>query len=203
MAVVNKFNVNRKQVTLDADIIENMSANDVSYNASIQYNENTVGDKLSKLSHQVIYDVTENNDGVTFASLSELLSSENLSTLIPSTVRCGGMSIRFVNSSDNKYVQYRYIGTETTGNPNLFINADNWQGVDDKPIAESENALYVDMTGKRSVNLINSNTTWIDGYYTNTIGGNLVEQSGLSTTEKISVTGGLKMFFFFIYRYLD
>ena len=92
MAVVNKFNVNKQQVTLDADIIENMSANDVSYDSSLQYDENTVGDKLSKLE----YDVTVNNDGETFASLSELLSSENLSTLIPIVVRCGGMSIRFV-----------------------------------------------------------------------------------------------------------
>ena len=50
MAIVNKFNVNKQQVTLDADIIENMSANDVSYNASTQYDENTVGDKLNKLS---------------------------------------------------------------------------------------------------------------------------------------------------------
>ena len=196
MSIVNKFNVNKQQVTLDADIIENMSANDVSYNASTQYDENTVGDKLSKLNQQVIYDVTENNDGATFDSLSELLSSENLSTLIPSTVKCGGMSIRFVNSSDNKYVQYRYMGTETTGNPNPFINAANWQGVDDKPTAESENVLYVDMAGKRSVNLINSNTTWIDGYYINTISGDFVEYSGLSTTEKISVIGRTKMFFF-------
>ena len=46
MAVVNKFNVNREQVTLDADIIENMSANDVSYDDSTQYDEKTVGDKL-------------------------------------------------------------------------------------------------------------------------------------------------------------
>ena len=52
------------------------------------------------------YDVTANNNGATFTSLSTLLSSENLSTLIPSAVRCGGMSIRFVQSSDNKYVQY-------------------------------------------------------------------------------------------------
>ena len=49
MTVVNKFNVNKQQVTLDADIIENMSANDVSYNSSLQYDENTVGDKLSEL----------------------------------------------------------------------------------------------------------------------------------------------------------
>ena len=62
--------------------------------------------KLSKLESEVIYDVTANNDGATFSSLSALLSSENLSTLIPTSVRHGGMSIRFVQSSDNKYVQY-------------------------------------------------------------------------------------------------
>ena len=49
MTVVNKFNVNKQQVTLDADIIENMSANDVSYNDSSQYKESTVGKKLSEL----------------------------------------------------------------------------------------------------------------------------------------------------------
>ena len=114
MAIVKRFNVNKQEVALDADIIENMSANDVSYNDSVQYNENTVGNKLSELSQhgqQMIYDVTVNNDGVTFASLSELLSDENLSTLIPVAVRCGGMSIRFLNSSDNKYVQYMLLTT--------------------------------------------------------------------------------------------
>lgn len=60
-----------------------------------------------KLESQVIYDVTANNSGATFDSLSALLSNENLSTLIPSEVRCGGMSIRFVQSYDNKYVQCR------------------------------------------------------------------------------------------------
>ena len=106
MAIVKRFNVNKEKATLDAEIIENMSANDVSYDASTQYDENTVGNKLSELEKEVIYDVTANNDGVTFDSLSVLLSSENLSTLIPVDVRCGGMSIRFIKSSDNKYVQY-------------------------------------------------------------------------------------------------
>ena len=54
-----------------------------------------------------IYDVSAHNNGATFASLSALLSAENLSTLIPTAVRCGGMSIRFIQSSDNRYVQYR------------------------------------------------------------------------------------------------
>ena len=43
-----------------------------------------------------IYDVSYHNNGVTFESLPALLSAENLSTLIPSEVRCGGMSIRFI-----------------------------------------------------------------------------------------------------------
>ena len=48
MAIVNKFNVNKEQVTLDADIIENMSANDVSYNSSLQYNSGEI--KVTSLS---------------------------------------------------------------------------------------------------------------------------------------------------------
>ena len=61
-----------------------------------------------------IYDVSYHNNNATFGSLSELLSSENLSTLIPTEVRCGGMTIRFVQSSDNRYVQYRLMSNEFT-----------------------------------------------------------------------------------------
>lgn len=85
-------------------------------------------DDIATLRQQVIYDVTVNNDGSTFGSLSALLSDENLSTIIPTSVRHGGMSIRFVQSTDNKYVQYRYIGTDTT--PAFFANVANWQDND-------------------------------------------------------------------------
>lgn len=71
--------------------------------------EASTTEKLSELESEVIYDVTANNSGATFASLSALLSSEDLSTLIPITARCGGMSIRFVKSSDNIYIQYRLM----------------------------------------------------------------------------------------------
>ena len=137
MAIVNKFNVNKEQVTLDADIIENMSANDVSYNASTQYDENTVGEKLSELESKVIYDVTANNNEATFASLSALLSSENLSTLIPSEVRCGGMTIRFVQSSDNKYVQYRLMSDEFTK------DITQWAIDDESVYVENPEFIYV------------------------------------------------------------
>ena len=51
-----------------------------------------------------IYDVSYHNNGATFESLDALLSDDNLSTLIPTAIRCGGMTIRFIQSSDNKYV---------------------------------------------------------------------------------------------------
>ena len=89
----------------------------------------------------MIYDVTKNNptagpnnDGK-FESLSALLSDENLSTLIPSAVRCGGMSIRFVQTSDNKYVQYRLMADS------FSTTKVDWQGVDDEPTAGSKNLV--------------------------------------------------------------
>ena len=82
-----------------------------------------------------IYDVSYHNSGATFSSLSELLNSENLSTLIPTAVRCGGMSIRFVQSSDNKYVQYRLMSDSFNTTPV------NWQGVDDEPTVGSDNFI--------------------------------------------------------------
>lgn len=90
-----------------------------------------------------VYDVTSHNDGAVFESLSTLLGSANLSTLIPISVRRGGMSIRFIQgsvpNSDNKYVQYRYMGTDVTGTPNPFLDIVNWQGVDKELVAGSHN----------------------------------------------------------------
>ena len=82
-----------------------------------------------------IYDVSAHNNGATFSSLSELLSAENLSTLIPSEIRCGGMSVRFIQSSDNKYVQYRLMTSEWS------LTENDWQGVDDVPTDGSDNLV--------------------------------------------------------------
>ena len=92
-------------------------------------------EKLTELEKEVIYDVTANNSGATFASLSALLSDENLSILIPVSVRCGGMSIRFLQSSDNKYVQYRLMADSWS------TTESDWQGADDEPTAGSDNLV--------------------------------------------------------------
>lgn len=82
-----------------------------------------------------VYDVTANNNNAKFVSLSALLSSENLNTLIPSAKRKGGMSIKFVLSSDNIYVQHRLMTEE------FSTDVEDWQGVDNVPTANSKNLV--------------------------------------------------------------
>lgn len=81
-----------------------------------------------------VYDVSAHNNSAVFESLSTLLSSSNLDTLIPTSVRHGGMSIRFIQSSDNKYVQYRLMSDT------FNATESNWQGVDNE-IADNNNII--------------------------------------------------------------
>lgn len=75
----------------------------------------------------------------TYDDLADALGTNGAN--VPAAVRKGGMSIKFVLSSDNKYVQYRYMGTAVTGTPNPFLNEANWQGVDDEPTEGSNNLV--------------------------------------------------------------
>ena len=130
-------------------------------------------DKLNQLGQQVIYDVTANNNGATFDSLSALLSSKNLSTLIPIAVRCSGMSIRFVHSPDNKCVQYRLM------NQTFSTIVSDWQGVEDEPAAESDNLVKSggvynsDRLLSQQIGLLNSNINDVC-----TIIGKYIKQDG-------------------------
>ena len=100
-----------------------------------------------------VYDVSSHNNGIVFESLQALLSSSNLSTLIPTSVRHGGMSIRFIQgsvpNSGNKYVQYRLMS------PTWSTVVANWQGVDDEPIAGSDNLVKSGGVAKAISNLYN------------------------------------------------
>ena len=107
------------------------------------------GGVQNELALGAVYDVSAknptagpNNDGK-WGSLSALLSDANLSTLIPTSVRRGGMSIKFVQSSDNKYVQYRLMHTLDNASTAVadFANTANWQGVDSEPTTGSDNLV--------------------------------------------------------------
>ena len=65
----------------------------------------------------------------TYADLSAALAA------IPTDYQKGGMSIKFVQSSDHKYVQYRLMAQ------NFTTNTTQWQGVDDEPTAGSDNLV--------------------------------------------------------------
>ena len=140
----------------EAEILAKSDAAEVSFNnigtsfsgTNVQDALEETDGKLSELESEVIYDVTANNGGTTFPSLSALLSSENLSTLIPTSVRHGGMSIRFVQSSDNKYVQARCMAQDFT------TNVTQWQGVDNVPTAGSDNLVKSGGIANLSTNFI-------------------------------------------------
>ena len=88
----------------------------------------------------IVYDISEANNGTSYADLSAALDNGNN---IPETIRKGGMSVKFVRTSDNKYVQFRFMlsGPFTV---QQFTNVTNWQGVDDVPTAGSINLVKSD-----------------------------------------------------------
>lgn len=94
-----------------------------------------------------------NNDGK--FTLEYILANAN--TLIPADWRKGGMSIRFVDSSDKMYVSYMYKLQSTNNNAssNDFTNTDNWEKLN----LEDE---------INEVTLIEKDYNWYPGYVAST-----------------------------------
>lgn len=116
------------------------TANNVTYNNDASgLNAENAQDAIDEVSSMIIYDVSARNNGEVFESLQALLSSSNLNTLIPASVRHGGITIRFIKgskqSSNNKYVQYRLMADS------FSITVADWQGVDDEPTVGSDNLV--------------------------------------------------------------
>ena len=130
-----------------------------------------------------VYDVSFYNNSTVFESLSALLSSSNLSTLIPPLVRHGGMSIKFIqgseHSSDNKYVQYRLMS-------NTFSTTESdWQGVDDEPTAGSDNLVKSGGVEKRLYDK-NGLSTYVDKKAINDL-GNISDDNSFFISIKIPI----------------
>lgn len=91
----------------------------------------------------------------TYADLSAALGTNGAN--VPAAFRKGGMSVKFIHSSDNKYVQYRYMGTDVT-TAATFTNVANWQGVD-KEIVEGSKNIPESAAVKRITDAINARLT--------------------------------------------
>lgn len=139
-------NLDNRSTQMEETIKSIAATGGASQATSVTYNNDDSGlnavnaqAAIDEVSSKLIYDVSTRNNGAVFESLQALLSSSNLSTLIPTSVRHGGMTIRFIQgseqSSDNKYVQYRLMSDVFNTTPA------NWQGVDDEPTAGSDNLV--------------------------------------------------------------
>lgn len=80
-----------------------------------------------------VFDITVYNNNTKYADLTAALGTGGAN--IPEGLRKGGMSVKFVCSSDNKYVQYRLMAQT------FSTTVADWQGVDDEPTAESNNLV--------------------------------------------------------------
>lgn len=83
-----------------------------------------------------VFDISAYRSGDSYANLTAALDGGNN---VPAGIRKGGMSVKFVLTSDNKYVQFRFMLSEFTDAQ--FTNADNWQGADDETINGSKNLI--------------------------------------------------------------
>lgn len=69
-----------------------------------------------------VFDISEYHANAKYADLTAALGNDGEN--IPQSVRKGGMSVKYVQSSDNKYVQYRYMSSSTAVAD--FTNVANW-----------------------------------------------------------------------------
>lgn len=91
-----------------------------------------------------IFDISAfNANGGALVSYASLAAALNSGANIPEAFRHSGMTIRFVLSSDSRYVQYRYLGTAVTGSPNPFVDTTNWQK-QGAEVTVADNTLKID-----------------------------------------------------------
>ena len=130
-----------------------------------------------------VFDISAYN-GTSYANLSAALGTDGAN--IPQNLRKGGMSVKFVQSSDNKYVQYRLMSDTFS-----TIESD-WQGVDDIPTAGSNNLAKSDGVyyGLSELKFsVDNNIPFTQGYYLNK-NGNLNADGNGYYTDFIEVRQG-------------
>jgi len=108
-----------------------------------------------------VFDITVYNSNTKYADLADALGTNGAN--VPQNLRKGGMSVKFVQTSDNKYVQYRFLLSDSFTDAQ-FTNVINWQSenVDKKPINGSRNLVEsggvrneIDNIGEKIENIAN------------------------------------------------
>ena len=87
----------------------------------------------------IVYDISKAHNGATYNDLTGALGTNGSN--VPLEVRDGGMSVKFIQTSDNNYGQFRYMGTDTTAT--TFSNVNKWQDVNNKPYRNYNNVFFI------------------------------------------------------------
>jgi hypothetical protein len=85
-----------------------------------------------------IFDISEYNASGTPPVLAKYSTLALALAAVPQSKQKGGMTIRYVQTSDNKYVQYRLMAHT------FSTTESDWQGVDDEPTLGSVNLVESD-----------------------------------------------------------
>ena len=86
------------------------------------------------------FDITAYNNGATYSGLTQALNA------VPSQFRKGGMSVRYVPTSDNKYVSYRLMATS------FSTTESDWQKQGAEVIVSQNTSAGTDGNGNISIN---------------------------------------------------
>ena len=89
-----------------------------------------------------VYDISARHSGTKYADLAAALGENGAN--VPVGVRKGGMSVKYVQSSDNKYVQWRCIADEFTTDTNYWVISEEGNPIN-KP---NYIRVWIDANGK-------------------------------------------------------
>jgi hypothetical protein len=89
---------------------------------------------------KVIYDISAAHNNTKYTDLADALGTNGGN--IPQEYRKGGITVRYVRSSDNKYVQFFCTADDFT------TDVTKWQGVDNNNIKQIINDVNLIITGK-------------------------------------------------------
>ena len=95
-----------------------------------------------------VFDITVYNSNTKYDTLADALGTGG--EHIPATLRRGGMSVKYIQNSDNKYVQWRFMlsGSFTTAQ---FTNEANWQKQGAEVLVSENNFTEGDVLAKFKV----------------------------------------------------
>lgn len=160
-----------------------------SYNGNISQVDNTVYSEYGyngtnfvflcvKSQIDEVYDISAHHSNNTYVDLAAALDGGNN---IPQELRRGGMSVKFVQSSDNKYVQCRFmLSTFTTAQ---FANPTNWQGeFNTEAVNDDEEEILIQDNSNNTIHSIGKNSANFKNLKSN--------NNDVATKNEMSVTNG-------------